>query len=175
MADYRSMQSAALLAILIWHRSNKMMASRVNVTAPALGTWKDRALSFSGVTGGADEFVPFILGFNPEDLTQKGTTFSNDELLNMGTQLDADAMSGQMLFASPGRGQQTGSGSFMGQAFSTNILPGWFVWNLDGDNGPFCIWRYISKKALNAVRRAANTAWFRGRGGRQQSQTRRRN
>lgn len=179
MADYRSMQSAALLGILVWHRSNKMMASRVNVSAPALGTWKERVLSFSGV-GTADEYVPFILGFNPEEGTQAGLplpggqNFSNDEIMDMGTQLDADAMSGQMLFASPGRGQGGSGGNFMGSSFAQSVLPGWFVWNLDGDNGPFCIWRYISKKALNAVRNRVRTQWFRGTGGRSQAQTRRR-
>lgn len=172
MADYRTMQSAALLSILLWHRINKMMQNRGNVLAPALGTFQDRALAFAGVSS-SDDLVPFLLGFNPEDGTLQGTDFSNEALMTMTTQLDADAMSGQMLFASPPRGQMGGSGGF-GGSFLQAMLPGWFVWNLDGDNGPFCIWRYISKKALNAVRSRVRTQWFRGTGGRSQAQTRRR-
>jgi len=172
MADYRTMQSAALISILLWHRVNKMMQNRGNVVAPALGSFEDRALAFAGVEN-ADLLVPFLLGFNPEEGTMEGTDFSNAVLMTMTTQLDADAMTGQMLFASPPRGQSGGSGGF-GGSFLQAMLPGWFVWNLDGDNGPFCIWKYISKKALNAVRRSTATRWFRGQGGRSQSQTRRR-
>ncbi len=165
-AGYMDMQSGAFMAILIWHRANKMMRSRVNVDAPAQGDFITRAQGFAGVEN-IRGLTTFLLGFDAHVGGKAFDEFGDEDIIRLVNQVDRDVVSGKIMMASSGRGNPN-------MRWGDTALPPWLIWNLDDDKGPFCVWRYISTKFVKAVRKATQTRWFRGQGGRSQAQTRRR-
>lgn len=155
MSDLRTMQSAALLALMLWYRGNKLMRSRTQVGSPAVGKFWDRVKAFSGIDD-TDQLATHLLGFKP---TGDGMPFSfagDDEAVieQMVNQIDSDAMTDTLMLARPGRNRDI------------DELPSVLVFQLEGGKGPFVTWKYISGKAVRAASsRARSRAFFTAQGG----------
>ncbi len=155
MADLRTMQSSAILALYLWYRGNKLMRSRTQVASPAVGLFWDRVKAFSGIDD-TDQLATHLLGFKPTGSDQPFSFSGDDEaaIEQMVNQIDADAMSGALMLARGGRNRDI------------DELPSVFTLQFEGQNGPFVTWRYISTKAVRSARRGATQrAFFTAQGG----------
>lgn len=147
MAQIQTLQSAALLALAIWYRGNKLMSppGMVHIQNPLAGDFWERLQDMSGESD-TDELARKLLGF-PDKITGSGKPFSlsgddQENLRRLVSQIELDAMSGNIFMPAPGR--QT----------HISTIPKVFHWDFESERGPYMSHRNITSATLRAARNA---------------------
>jgi len=145
MAQIQTLQSAALLAIAIWYRGNKLMTppGLVHIQNPLAGDFWERLQAMSGEDD-TDELARKLLGFR-DKVTGSGQPFSlsgddQENLRRLVSQIELDAMSGNIFMPGPSRSQHQAA------------IPSVFHWALENERGPYMSHRNITSATLRAAR-----------------------
>lgn len=145
MAQIQTLQSAALLAIAIWYRGNKLMSppGMVHIQNPLAGDFWERLTDMSGESD-TDELARKLLGF-PDKITGSGKPFSlsgddQENLRRLVSQIELDAMSGNIFMP---------SGS---TRVHVSTIPKVFHWDFESERGPYMSHRNITSATLRAAR-----------------------